>query len=113
VKDITPVEFAHRFLQLPDIGKLRRNIAQLKQATSEPGQRLLSMLDFEYQAIEQGAKNHPATLALLQVTERIPPPAIIVLVSQLNHDAEALLVTGERLTRRGFATLSTEAAKRS
>ncbi len=113
VKDITPVEFAHRFLQLPDIGKLKRNIAQLKQTTSEPGQRLLSMLDFEYQAIEQGAKNHPATLALLQVTEHIPSPAIIVLVSQLNHDAEALLVTGERLTRRGFTTLSTEAAKRS
>jgi len=113
VKDITPVEFAHRFLQLPDISKLRRNIAHLKQATSEPGQRLLSMFNFEYQAIEQAAKNHPATLALSQVTEHIPPPAIIVLVSQLNHDAEALLVTGERLTRRGFATLSTEAAKRS
>jgi len=111
VKDITPVEFAHRFLQLPDISKLRRNIIQLKQTTSEPGQRLLSMLDFEYQAIEQGAKNHPATLALLRVTEHIPPPAIIVLVSQLNHDAEALLVTGEKLTRRGFTTLNIEAAK--
>ncbi len=111
VKDITPVEFAHRFLQLPDIGKLRRNIARLKQATSEPGQRLLSMLDFEYQSIEQGAKNHPATLALLRVTEHIPPPAIIVLVSQLNHDAEALLVTGEKLTRKGFTTLNIEAAK--
>jgi len=111
VKDITPVEFAHRYLQLPDISKLRRNIAQLKQATSEPGQRLLSMLNFEYQAIEQGAKNHPATLALLQVTEHIPSPAIIVLVSQLNHDAEALLVTGEKLTRRGFTTLNIEATK--
>ncbi|GAJ18510.1 unnamed protein product, partial [marine sediment metagenome] len=88
-------------------------IAQLKQATSEPGQRLLSMLNFEYQAIEQAAKNHPATLALSQVTEHILPPAIMVLVSQLNHDAEALLVTGEKLTRRGFTTLNIEAAKRS
>jgi hypothetical protein len=113
VKDITPVEFAHRFLQLPDISKLRRNIAQLKQVTSEPGQRLLSMLNFEYQAIEQAAKNHPATLALLRIAEHIPPPAIIVLVSQLNDDAEALLVTGEKLTRRGFTTLSLEAAKRT
>jgi len=113
VKDVTPVEFAHRYLQLPNIGKLRRNIAQLKQATSEPGQRLLSMLNFEYQAIEQAAKNHPATLALLQVAEHIPPPAIIVLVSQSNDDAEALLVTGEKLTRRGFTTLSIEAAKRT
>ena len=111
VKDITPVEFAHRYLQLPDISKLRRNIAQLKQVTSEPGQRLLSMLDFESQAIEQGAKNHPATLALSRIVEHVPPPAIIVWVSQLNHDAEALLVSGEKLTRRGFATLNLESAK--
>jgi len=112
VKDITPVEFAHRFLQLPDISKLRRNISQLKQATSEPGQRLLNMLNFEYQAIEQSAINNPAILALSRVIQHISPPVIIALVSQLNHDAEALLVTGERLTRRGFVTLSIEAAKR-
>jgi len=106
VKDISRVEFAHRFLQLPDISKLRRNITRLKQATSEPGQRLLSMLNFEHQTIEQAAKNHPATLALLQVTEHISPPAIIAVVSQLNHDTEALLLTGENLNRRGFTTLN-------
>lgn len=106
VKDISRVEFAHRFLQLPDISKLRRNITQLKKATSEPGQRLLSILNFEYQTIERAANNHPATLALLRATEHISPPAIIAVVSQLNHDTEALLVTGEKLTRRGFTTLN-------
>ena len=105
VKDITPVEFAHRFLQLPDIGKLRRDITQLKPATSEPAQRLLSMLNFEYQAIEKAARNHPATLALSLATEHAPAPAIIVLVSQLNHDAEALLVTTEKLSKRAFTTI--------
>ena len=101
VKDIILVELAPRFLQPPDIGKLRRNITQLKQATSEPAQRLLSMLSFEYQAIEEAAKNHPATLALSLTTQHAPP-AIIILVSQLNHDAEALQVTAEKLSRRGF-----------
>ncbi len=109
VKDITSVEFAHRFLQPPDIGKLRRNITQLKQVASEPAQRLFSMLNFEYQAIEEAAKNHPATLALSVVTEHTPSPAIIVLVSQLNHDAEALMVTIEKLSRRGFTTIPIEA----
>jgi len=108
VKDITSVEFAHRFLQPPDIGKLRRNITLLKQVTSEPAQRLLSMLDFEYQAIKEAAKNHPATLALSVVIEHTPSPAIIVLVSQLNHDAEALLVITEKLSRRGFTTIPIE-----
>jgi hypothetical protein len=110
VKDITMVEFKHRFLQLPNIGKLRRNITRLQQVASEPGQRLLNMLNFEYQAIEQAVKNHPATLAMLQVSEQISSPAIMVLVSQLNHDAEALMVTGERLTRKGFTILNLESS---
>jgi len=108
IKDITSVEFTHRFLQLPDISKLRRDISQLKQATSEPAQRLLSMLNFEYQAIEKAAKNQPATLALSSVTEHAPARAIIVLISQMNHDAEALLVTTEKLSRREFSIIPIE-----
>jgi len=105
VKEITPAEFTQRCLQLPDINKLRRNIAQLKQVKSESAQRLLGMLDFEYRAIEKAAKAHPATIALSSATENTPVPAMIVLVSQLNHDAEALLVTTEKLSRREFTTI--------
>jgi len=32
-------------------------------------------------------------------------------VSQLNHDAEALMVITEKLSRRGFTTIPIEAAK--
>jgi len=105
VKDITSVELTQRLLQLPELSKLKRDITQLKRATSEPAQRLLSLLDFEYQAIEKAAKNHPATLALSSVAEQTSSPATIVLISQLNHDAEALLVTTEKLSRREFTTL--------
>jgi len=109
VKNITPVEFAHRSLQLPDIARLRRNITQLKQVTSEPAQRLASILDFEYRAIQETANNNPATLTLLHIAEHIPSPAFIILVSQLNHDAEALLVTTRKLARRGFTILNVPA----
>lgn len=105
VKDITSVELTQRLLQLPELSKLKRDIIQLKRATSEPAQRLLSLLDFEYQAIEKAAKNNPATLALSSVAEQTSSPATIVLISQLNHDAEALLVTTEKLSRREFTTL--------
>jgi len=111
VKDITSVELAHRFLQPPDINKLRRSINLVKQVRAQSGQRLLSMLDFEYQAIEEAAKNHPLTLALSRTTKHLQPPAIIALVSQLNHDAEASLVTTEKLSKRGFTTIHVEAAK--
>ncbi|GAJ08718.1 unnamed protein product, partial [marine sediment metagenome] len=111
VKDIVSLELTHRFLEPPSIKKLRRNIAQLKPLTSEPAQRLLNILNFEYQAIEEAAKNHPATQALSFATKRLEPPAIIILVSQLNHDTEALLVVSEKLSRRGFTTLPLEVAR--
>ncbi len=108
VKNINLVEFTYRHLQPASMSSLRRNIVLLKRATSEPAQRLLSMLDFEYQAIEQAAKTHAATVALSQVVGRISSPAIIVLVSQMSHDDEARLVATDKLTQRGFATLRIE-----
>jgi len=111
INDITLLQLTYRFLEPPNIKKLRRNIAQLKPLTSEPAQRLLNILNFEYQAIEETAKNHPATQALSLATKHLEPPAIIILVSQLNHDVEALLVASERLSRRGFTTLNLEAVK--
>jgi len=111
VKDIVSAEFAQRSLQLPDISRLRQNIAKLKQATSEPARQLLGMLNFEHSAIEETAKNHPATTALLLVAELAPAPAIIALISQLNHDAEALLVATEKLSRRNFTIIPIEIAR--
>ena len=106
IKEITTTEFPHRHLELPDIARLRRNITHLKRAKSEPAQRLLGMLDFEYRAIEKAAKDHPATTALSTVTDSVPAPAMILIISQLNHDAEALMVTTEKLARRKFTTIS-------
>jgi hypothetical protein len=113
VKNITSVELAHRFLQPPDIGRIRRNIALLKQVTSQPAQQLLNMLRFEYEAIEEAAKNHPASLALLRASKQVQPPALIVLLSHLNHDTEALMVATEKLSKRGFTRLHIGAAELS
>ncbi|MFC2007081.1 DUF58 domain-containing protein [Chloroflexota bacterium] len=106
IKEITRVIFSQRHLQPPDIAQLKRNINHLRQVKSEPAQRLLNLLDFEYRAIEENAKNHPATTALSQVTRHAPAPAMIALVSELNHDTEALLITTEKLSRRDFTTVS-------
>ncbi|MFC1908300.1 DUF58 domain-containing protein [Chloroflexota bacterium] len=110
VKEITHVIFSQRHLHPPDITQLKRNINHLRQVKSEPAQRLLNMLDFEYHAIEENAKNHPATTALSQVTKHAPSPAMIALVSLMNHDTEALLVTTEKLSRREFTILPIEEA---
>jgi uncharacterized protein (DUF58 family) len=109
VREITLVEFADRRLEPSDIAKIRRSITQLKQAESEPAQRLLGVLNFEYRAIEEAAKSHPATITLAATTREAPTPAMIFLVSQLNHDAEAILVTAEKLSRRKFTTIPVDA----
>ncbi|MBI4266914.1 MAG: DUF58 domain-containing protein [Chloroflexi bacterium] len=105
VKEIRLVEFPRRYLEPPDFGKLGRNMAQLKRVASEPAQRLLKILDFEYQAMQSAAKGHPAMVALSLLSERTPAATIIVLVSQLNHDAEAIQVAAEKLARREFTII--------
>jgi hypothetical protein len=110
VNSIILTELGRRLLQPVNLGRLRQNIGLLKRATSQPAQQLLNILDFEYRAIEKAASGHPATVALLRSTERVPAPASVVLISRLNHDAEAVMVATEGLQRRGFAVLPLETA---
>jgi hypothetical protein len=110
VNSITLAELGRRVLQPANLGRLRQNMGLLRGATSQSAQQLLNILDFEYRAIEKAASGHPATVALLRSTERVPAPASVVLISRLNHDAEAVMVATERLQRRGFAILPLETA---
>ncbi|MFC2019131.1 DUF58 domain-containing protein [Chloroflexota bacterium] len=110
VKEIIQIDLAHRYLYPPDIRRLRRNMSQLRQVSSEPAQRLLEILHFEYQAMESAANNHPLAQALAQVTKRLPPPGVVLLVSKLNHDVEAVPVITHRLSRRGFSIMPVAAS---
>jgi uncharacterized protein (DUF58 family) len=110
VKDIKVVKFTDRYLEPSDIAKIRRNIKQLQRTDSEPAQRLLDIFNFEHRSIEEVARNNPATLALLAATRKVSAPAMILLVSQLNHDAEAVLVTAEKLAKMKFTTLPVASA---
>lgn len=109
VGEIRVVQLAGRHLEPADIARIRRNINQLKKAETEPARRLLDILDFERRSIEEVARTHPIMLALANATSQVPAPAMILLVSQLNHDAEAALVTAEKLARRRFTTVPVEA----
>ncbi|OGO30982.1 MAG: hypothetical protein A2Z29_01150 [Chloroflexi bacterium RBG_16_56_11] len=105
VKEITRVNFTGRRLEAADIPRIRRNINRLRQTGSEPALRLSDILDFERQSLEIAAKDNPATLALLKSARRVPAPAMILLVSQLNHDAEAVFVTIDKLRKRKYTAM--------
>lgn len=108
VRQITATEAEGRHLEPTDVAKIRRNIRQLQQVESEPARRLVEILNFEHQAVEEVARLHPATLALSAVTSRVAAPATIFLVSSLNHDAEAVLLATEKLARRRFTIVPVE-----
>ncbi len=110
VKEINITQFSERYLEPIDIARIRRNISQLKQTDSEPALKLLDIFNFEHRAIEEMARNHPATLALTNAARQVPAPAMIFLVSRLNHDTEAVLVTGEKLAGRKYTLLPVDLA---
>jgi uncharacterized protein (DUF58 family) len=113
VRNITEVELPQRFLDPPDLRGIRRALNQLQQIESEPGQRLKELLSWEYQVIYQTAETHPAVKGLAETLEHVPPPATIMVLSAWSHDVEALLVTLERLERKGYKVLRVETAKKA
>jgi hypothetical protein len=108
LKEITTVKKVDRHLELANITEIKRNISQLKRATSEPAHRLLGLLDFQYRSIEEFTRNHPASIALSGTTRQVPAPATILLISQLNHDAEAIKVMSDKLSKRRYNTIPVE-----
>jgi uncharacterized protein (DUF58 family) len=93
-----------RCLSPLDIFGLKRDIVRLSRVDSRPARRLRALLEFEYRAVEKTAGEHPVTEVLLKATGRLLPPAAVIMLSEMNHDAEALIIAGERLKKRGFAT---------
>ena len=99
---IAPME---RYLQGPDIKQIRTSLRRLERANTEPARKLKDILELEKKAIEQSAKEHPATKALNLVAAHTSPPATITVLSAYNHDNEALLVTLEKLRQQGYNTI--------
>jgi len=108
---ITLHQPGERFLGPPDLRRLRRTITQLEGAEAEPAQKLITILRTEYEALQQVARYHPATRALIEATDRTPPPALVVVISLSTDDIEALAVTLERLKKRGYDTVSMETGR--
>ena len=105
---MTITEQEQRFLQPPEIRRLKRNIVQLQQAGSEAAHRLAEILSLENQAMQQAVRDHPAARAISEAAEHIRPPALVAVVSAQNHDVEALLVTLDKLERQGYDTVTVQ-----
>lgn len=89
-----------RVLSPQQVERLNRLIEVLKPSESAAG--LLSLLQLEYTALLNAAKSHPAGRALKEASSRTAPPAMLIIVSKMTHDVEALAVRLRELKAKGF-----------
>ncbi|MBT9145310.1 MAG: hypothetical protein DDT42_01180 [candidate division WS2 bacterium] len=108
IKNIETIAPLKRFLDKADPMKIKRNLYLLKQVDSEPARKMLDLLKFQYQALEKGVKDHPASKALNDVLKSVLPPAVIFIISSLNHDLEAIQVVAYKLEELKYQVVSPE-----
>ncbi|MDO8687230.1 MAG: DUF58 domain-containing protein, partial [Dehalococcoidales bacterium] len=97
-----------KYMSPPDVARLRANISRLQFAESKAAGVLVQLLQMEYKSLSDKAKVNPATRALSEVLTKVDRQSNIVIISQRNHDAEALAFNTFTFARRGNAIISAE-----
>jgi len=111
VESMTSVEPSIRYLWPPDVKRLNRIRRKLANVDSESARRLLAVLDMENEAVKTSTSQHPLSQALAKITSVVAPPAMLVPITAVNHDAEALSFLLPRLEGKGYrlSPLTTDA----
>jgi hypothetical protein len=105
IKEIVILPSPARYLETADVLRLQANIRRVGQTDSPPSSALKQLLLAEYTNLSHSARLNPCTLALNAVMAKTEERSSIVVISQRNHDAEALAFQAYRLTRRGNAII--------
>ncbi len=95
-----------KYLNPPDVVKLRANIARIRFSKSQASEVLGQLLQLEYQNLNNAARLSPVTKALAQAFAKVDKQSNIVVISHRNHDAEALAFTTFSLTEKGNAVIT-------
>jgi len=90
-----------KYLYPPDVTRLRANISRIQSAESQASKILNQLLQLEYRNINNNAKQNPATRALAEAFIKADKRSNVVIISQHNHDAEALEFNIFDLTKKG------------
>ncbi len=94
-----------KYLAPPDVARLRTNLYRLQQIESKAAEALASLLEVEYQNLENSARVHPATAALGAAFAKAGKDSNLVVISRHNHDAEALAFDAYKYSRMGYAVM--------
>jgi hypothetical protein len=101
VKEIVIKENAAKSLNPPDVGRLQANIRRLAQTENQPVGVLRELLQIEFNSLRHNARSSPCTAALNEVMAKTNQQSTVLVISNQNHDAEALAFNLHDLTIRG------------
>lgn len=105
-KEVRTIGKSTRYLSPPDVSLLRANIRRVQSVESDPAKALAELLQVEYQSLKDIAVHHPVARALELAFEKTSDRASVVVVSSLNHDAEAVMFSAITYRNKGNAVLS-------
>jgi len=106
VKQLVVLANPLKYLNPPDVSRLRANINRLNQIDSHPAKVLSELLKLEYKTLSTGANLNPCTQALSRCRAKVSGQSSVVVLSQRNHDAEALAVNSYVLIRKGSTVIN-------
>ena len=95
-----------KYLNPPDVTRLRANISRIGFAESKASHVLAQLLQLEFNNLRNTARLNPATKALTQAFAKVDKQSNIVVISHRNHDAEALAFNTFSFTRKGNAVIT-------
>ena len=95
-----------RYLNPPDVTRLRANISRIRFVESKAAEVLAQLLQLEYKNLNNTARLNPATKALTEAFAKVDKQSNIVIISHRNHDAEALAFNTFSFARKGNAVIS-------
>ena len=90
-----------KYLNTADVSRLRSNTHRLGLVKNQASQVLAEVLQLEYRNLNNNAKLNPASKALLEVFRKADKQSNILIISQCNHDAEALAFNAFQLAQKG------------
>jgi uncharacterized protein (DUF58 family) len=102
-REITMFENPTRYLYTPDISRLRANIGRLNSVEGDSSKVLSQLLNIEYSTLMNSVMIHPATKAINKALDNANIQSTIVVVSMLNHDANAIAANSFLIAKRGYA----------
>jgi hypothetical protein len=95
-----------KYLNPPDIRRLRANMNRIRSSDNQAVKVLSELLRIEYDNLKDIAMKNPATRALTEALAKAEEQSNVVVISQRNHDAEALEFNVYNLHNKGNAVIS-------